>query len=96
MLKIKIEKSFKKDIERAKRSGKYSKEDFETLKQIIEKLQLLEPIEDKYKKHLLKGNMQGYEALHIKPDWVLVFKTNNEYLNLVMIGKHTQVYKKYK
>ncbi|WP_156919567.1 MULTISPECIES: hypothetical protein [unclassified Lebetimonas] len=39
MLKIKIEKSFKKDIEKVKKSGKYSKEDFETLKQIIEKLQ---------------------------------------------------------
>jgi len=96
MLKIKIEKSFKKDIEKAKRSGKYSKEDFETLKQIIEKLQLLEQIEEKYKRHSLKGNMKGYEALHIKPDWVLVFKIDNEYLNLVMIGKHTQVYKKYK
>jgi len=96
MLKIKIEKSFKKDIERAKRSGKYSKEDFETLKQIIEKLQCLEPIEEKYKRHPLKGDMKGYEALHIKPDWVLVFKIDNEYLNLVMIGKHTQVYKKYK
>jgi len=96
MLKIKIEKSFKKDIEKAKRSGKYSKEDFETLKQIIEKLQCLELIEEKYKRHPLKGDMKGYEALHIKPDWVLVFKIDNEYLNLVMIGKHTQVYKKYK
>jgi len=96
MLKIKIEKSFKKDIEKAKRSGKYSKKDFETLKQIIEKLQLLEPIEKKYKRHPLKGNMKGYEALHIKPDWVLVFKIDNKCLNLVMIGKHTQVYKKFK
>ncbi|WP_156920213.1 hypothetical protein [Lebetimonas sp. JS032] len=34
MLKI-----FKKDIEKVKKSGKYSKEDFETLKQIVEKLQ---------------------------------------------------------
>jgi len=96
MLKIKIEKSFKKDIEKAKRSGKYSKEDFETLKQIIEKLQCLELIEEKYKRHPLKGDMKGYEALHIKPDWVLVFKTDDKYLNLVMIGKHTQVYKKFK
>jgi len=96
MLKIKVEKSFKKDIEKAKRSGKYSKEDFEILKQIIEKLQLLKQIEKKYKRHPLKGNMKGYEALHIKPDWVLVFKIDNEYLNLVMIGKHTQVYKKFK
>jgi mRNA interferase YafQ len=96
MLKIKIEKSFKKDIEKAKKSGKYSKEDFEILKQIIEKLQTLKDIEAKYKRHFLKGNMKDYEAIHIKPDWVLIFKIDDEYLNLVMIGKHTQVYKKFK
>jgi len=96
MLKIKIEKSFKKDIEKAKKSGKYSKEDFENLKQIIEKLQSLKDIETKYKRHTLKGDMKGYEAIHIKSDWVLVFKIDNEFLNLVMIGKHTQVYKKFK
>jgi mRNA interferase YafQ len=69
MLRIKIEKFFKKDIEKAK-----NKEDFETLKQIIEKLQTLKDIEAKYKRHFLKGDMKGYEAIHIKPDWVLVFK----------------------
>jgi addiction module RelE/StbE family toxin len=40
--------------------------------------------------------MKDYEAIHIKPDWVLIFKIDDEYLNLVMIGKHTQVYKKFK
>ena len=34
MLEIKIEKSFQKDIERDKKSGKYKIEDFEELKSI--------------------------------------------------------------
>jgi len=31
--------------------------------------------------------MKGYEVIHIKLDWLLVFKTDKEYLTLVMFGK---------
>jgi len=96
MLEIKIEKSFKKDIEKAKKGGKYSKKDFEILKRIIEKLQLQKEIEPQYKRHNLKGDMKSFEAIHIKSDWLLIFKVDNKYLNLIMLGKHTQVYKKFK
>lgn len=96
MLKIKIEKSFKKDVEKAKRSGQYTKEDFELLKRIIGDLENGREIPTKYRRHLLKGNMKNYEVIHLKPDWLLVFKIETEYLYLVMLGKHTQVYKKFK
>ncbi len=96
MLKIKIEKSFKKDIDKTKKNGNYSKKDFEILKQIIENLQQQKDIDKKYKRHNLKGNMKGFEVIHIKSDWLLVFKIDDEYLSLVMLGKHTQVYKKFK
>ena len=96
MLTIVIEKSFKKDIEKAKRSGKYSQEDFELLKSVIEDLANNEELEQKYNRHSLKGNMKGFEVVHIKPDWLLVFKREEMNLYLVMLGKHTQVYKKFK
>ena len=96
MLEIKIEKSFKKDIARDKKSGLYSKEDFELLKHIIETLQQKEEIDAIYKRHPLKGLLKGYESLHIKNDWLLIFKIDTDYVTLVMLGKHTQVYKKYK
>lgn len=96
MVEIKLEKSFKKDIERDKKSGKYSIEDFEELKNIIKKLQNSEEIEQKYKRHPLKGNMLEFESIHIKNDWLLIFKIDENYLTLIMLGKHTQVYKKFK
>lgn len=96
MLEIKIEKSFKKDIERDKKSGQYSKKDFDILKSIITSLQNQESINPKYKRHLLKGKLKDFESVHIKNDWLLIFKINEQYLNLVMLGKHTQVYKKFK
>ena len=96
MLEIKIEKSFKKDIARDKKSGLYSQDDFELLKTIITNLQNKEEIDEKFKRHPLKGDMKGFESIHLKGDWLLIFKVDNEFLNLVMLGKHTQVYKKFK
>ena len=96
MLQIKIEKSFKKDIQRDKKSGNYKPKDFKILKQIINDLQEEKEIDKIYKRHSLKGELNGFEALHIKSDWVLIFKVDTKYLTLVMIGKHTQVYKKFK
>ena len=55
MLEIKIEKAFKKDIARDKKSGLYHKEDFELLKMMITDLQNEEEIDEKFKRHPLKG-----------------------------------------
>ena len=40
--------------------------------------------------------MKDFESIHVKNDWLLIFKVDEKYLNLVMLGKHTQVYKKFK
>ncbi len=96
MLELKIEKSFKKDIERDKKSGQYSNKDFELLKTIIYLLQNQITLEARHKRHPLQGNLKYFESVHIKNDWLLIFKVDEEYLTLVMLGKHTQVYKKFK
>lgn len=95
MLKIKIYKSFKKDIARDKSSGHYSKNDFKILKSIIISLQNSEQLHSKFKRHPLKGKLEKFESVHLKNDWLLIFKIDREYLNLVILGKHTQVYKKF-
>lgn len=96
MLEIIIEKSFKKDIERDKICGKYSKNDFEILKILINSLQNGEIIDKIFKRHFLKGDLASFECIHIKNDWLLIFKIENNLLYLVMLGSHSQVYKKFK
>ena len=96
MLEIRIEKSFKKDIQRDQKCGKNTKNDFEILKIIISQLQNQEFIDMIYKRHFLKGDLLGFESIHIKNDWLLIFKIDENYLTLVMLGSHSQVYKKYK
>ncbi len=96
MLEIKIDKGFKKDIQRDKKSGLYSSDDFKLLKCIITQLQNKEETKETLKRHPLKGDMQDLESIHIKNGWLLIFQVDKTYLNLIMLGKHTQVYKKFK
>ncbi len=70
-------------------------EDFETLKSLIELLRSNQNPDSKYKRHKLRGNLKDYECLHIKSDWLLVFRTDSDFLTLVMPGKHTRVYRKF-
>lgn len=96
MLKVSIEKGFKKDIQRDQKSGNYSQKDFDTLKNLIPKLLFgKSEIDLKHKRHFLRGDMQGIESLHVKCDWLLIFSIEEEVLNLIMLGKHTQIYKKF-
>lgn len=44
-------------------------------------------------RYLLKGNMKGCESIHLKGDWLLTFKVDEEFLNFLMLEKYTQVYK---
>lgn len=96
MLKLIIEKGFQKDIEKIKNSGQYGKDVFEKIKEIIIKLQNQQPIESIHKRHSLVGNLKKYEAIHIKNDLVMIFRATQTHIILVMIGKHTKVYKKFK
>lgn len=96
MLRIKVERRFKKDVQRDRKSGKYSQLDFEILKYIITTLQEEKIVDPIYKKHSLLGTSKGYEAIHIKSDWILIFKVEKPFLILAMIGSHPQVYKKMK
>lgn len=94
-LKIRIEKSFKKDLLKTKKSGIYAKNDWINLKNIIADLTLGNIINLAYKRHPLKGNLKGFEAIYVKHDLVLVFRIDSVFLNLIMLGKHTKVYKKF-
>ena len=66
------------------------------MKVVINELDNEKEIDEKFKRHPLKGNMKGFESIHIKGDWLLIFSIDDEFLNLIMLGKHTQVYKKFK
>jgi len=80
---------FKKDYRRLMRRGL----DMSKLDAVITKLANGETLEPKYRDHALTGNYKGYRDCHIEPDWVLIYKIDNNQLILVLseTGSHADL-----
>ncbi len=95
MLKIKLDKQFKKDIKRDQNSGKYQKVDFDKLKIVMDTLIEAQILDDKYLSHPLLGNWKGYSECHIKPNWLLIYKQDEKTINFARVGTHQQLFKNF-
>ena len=73
---IKNTTQFKKDYKLAKRRGL----DINLLKGIITKLANGEVLAPKHKDHPLSGDWVGHRECHIQPDWLLVYRYDNDVL----------------
>ena len=90
MLKIVYTKKMKKDLKLlAKR--KYNLNKFT---QVLDILSAQQTLPEKYKDHALIGNYAGYRECHIEPDWLLIYKTDNDILTLVLsrTGSHSDLF----
>lgn len=81
---------FKKDLKQIKKQGK----DLEELKIIINMLANGEKLPEKNKDHLLTGDWHNHRECHIKPDWLLIYKieNNNLILTLARTGSHSDLF----
>lgn len=80
--------SFKKDYKKLSQKNK------NILKEVIIKLVNNEILEEKYKDHKLIGDYLGCRECHIKPDLMLIYRINNQVLELalVRIGNHSDLF----
>lgn len=83
---------FKRDFKKIISQGK----DVSEFKKVLELLVEGETIPEKYKDHPL-WNSKGYKncrELHIKPDWLLIYKYSNENLILYLLrtGSHSELF----
>ena len=83
---------FKKDYKRAMRR----RQKIELLDDIIVKLAHGEPLPEKNKDHALSGNWSGYRECHIQPDWLLIYRIENNVLILTLsrTGTHSDLFGK--
>ena len=81
---------FKKSYKKMQKRGLEK----EKLKYIVEKLRAGEKLERKYKDHILKGEYKGYHECHIQPDWLLIYKIQDDVLILTLIdtGTHSDLF----
>lgn len=82
---------FKKSLKKISKQGK----NLDKLFTIIERLANKEELEEKYRNHRLKDDkyyINCYEC-HITPDWLLVYRYDEDKLVLILvnIGSHSEV-----
>lgn len=95
MLEIKLDKQFKKDIKGDQKAGKYKEDDFLELKSVMDSLIEEQPLDEKHLEHKLIGDWRGYLECHIKPNWLLIYKTEEALIKFARLGTHQQLFKKY-
>ena len=90
MLKIKYHTKFKKDYKLIIKRGYNLK----LLEEIIDNLANEKTLLPKNKDHSLTGNYEGFRECHITPDWLLIYRIEENILILVLLrtGTHSDLF----
>ena len=83
---------FKKSLKKVLKQGK----DIDKLLDIVDKLAEKKELEPRYRNHNLINNKHYKECseCHIEPDWLLVYKYNDNELILLLVntGSHSELF----
>ncbi len=60
--------------------------------EVVDMLRRGKKLPEKYRDHLLSGNYNGYRECHIKPDVLLIYRTDEQRLYLARIGSHSELF----
>ncbi len=88
MRRVRTTGQFRKDLKKSVKRGKK----IEKLTEIIESLQQGKILSLAQKDHALKGYWIGCRECHIEPDWLLVYRLEENDLVLVGTGTHTDLF----
>lgn len=90
MLNIRYSTKFKKDYKAIVKRG-YNPQ---LLQDVLHILCSQNPLPAHYKDHALSGNYQGHRECHITPDWLLIYKIENDILTLSLTrtGTHSDLF----
>jgi mRNA interferase YafQ len=88
---IKPSKKFKKDLKLAIKRGLK----IEDLDKVVNMLANGEELPPEYKNHQLKGKYTGCSECHINPDWLLIYRINNDILEITLThtGTHSDLFR---
>ena len=87
---IEISSKFKKDYKLAKKRG-YN---MALLQEVVDLLASGETLPDKYRDHSLSGDYNGYRECHVLPDWLLIYRIEDDLLilGLTRTGTHSDLF----
>lgn len=88
MRKIVTSTAFRKDLKRVRKRG----QDISKLEKIIHLLEQDVPLPWRCHDHLLIGNWSGHRECHITPDWLLIYRLEEDMLILDRTGSHADLF----
>ena len=90
MIKVRYSAKFKKDFKIIIKRG-YNISLFE---EVLTLLREEKTLPEKYNDHALKGDYSGHRECHITPDWLLIYKKENDMitLSLTRTGSHSDLF----
>lgn len=90
MLEVVLSNRFKKDLKLAKKRGL----DLSLLNDVVDLLVARKSLPISFSDHLLSGNYAGFRECHIRPDWLLIYKVDDEELLLMLFrtGTHSNLF----
>jgi mRNA interferase YafQ len=91
MKKLKTTNSFEKELFKMLRRGVKicNPEDYIVISNILSEGA---QIPQKYCDHKLHGEFRDFRGLHINPDWVLVYRTDADFVYMHRTGTHSDIY----
>ena len=88
MLNVRYSTRFKRDFKLCvKRHW-----NMELLQQVIDRLKIPDTLPQKNLDHSLIGNHSGHRECHVAPDWLLIYRQDEEELLLYRTGTHADLF----
>ncbi|SFG71030.1 mRNA interferase YafQ [Desulfotomaculum arcticum] len=90
MYEIRPTSRFKRDLKHIQRRGY----DLRLLTAVIQTLAAGAPLAEKHKDHALSGVWSKHRECHVTPDWLLIYKLENDILVLTLTrtGTHNDLF----
>ena len=88
MLNPSFTKQFEKDLRKVKRQGKNT----DKIKSVMSNLIAEKQLEKKYRDHSLTGNFKDRRECHVEPDWLLIYKIENDEIIFERTGSHSELF----
>ncbi|MBV8235020.1 MAG: type II toxin-antitoxin system YafQ family toxin [Acidimicrobiia bacterium] len=81
-------RAFARDVKRLRKRGS----DMGRLRRVVEALRLGQDLEPRYRDHPLSGDWHGFRDCHIAPDWVLIYRLDDDAVHLTRTGTHADLF----
>jgi len=88
MRKPSFTKQFEKDVKRLRKRGK----DLQKLKLVLSNLIAGDQLEVQYRDHILIGNYKGRRECHVEPNWLLIYKLEDDEIIFERTGTHSDLF----